>query len=150
MVLPSRRRPQCTSRGSVPWLVKKRPEPLAQRCYVLGLAFPDNQNLPACGFQGIFVPGIAFHITPDFVFPESCIGTGLDLSISTVVLVPEATMNENYSSSRGKHKVGFAGQVFQVQPVSEPGLVEKPPDDHFRPCVTPADAGHIQATLLRS
>jgi hypothetical protein len=46
--------------------------------------------------------------------------------------MPKTSMYKNHGLVFGQHNVGLAGQIFHVQPVPEPVLMQKPPHQHLR------------------
>lgn len=46
----------------------------------------------------------------------------------TPVVMPEAAVNENYATEPRQYDVGFAGQVWGMEPKSEPHSVKASPD----------------------
>jgi hypothetical protein len=64
--------------------------------------------------------------------------------------VPEASMYEDDHTIFGEHKVGAAGQRAVLETIAQPSCMQSAADQHFRLGVTPADAAHVEPTLLRS
>lgn len=57
--------------------------------------------------------------------------------------VPEAAVNENDGFVFGQNNVGFAGKVFNMQPVPEALCEKKFPDQHFGLGVFALNAAHV-------
>lgn len=63
--------------------------------------------------------------------------------------MPKASMDEDYGPVFGKNKVGFAGQALVVKNITKASRVQASPDNHFRLCILPPDAGHHPASHFR-
>ena len=65
---------------------------------IAGLAFPDHEHSPANLPQLSGVPSIPFRISRSLCLPELGIRFRYDSAESTLVHVPETTVNEDHSS----------------------------------------------------
>jgi hypothetical protein len=66
---------------------------------------------------------------------------------TTLVLMPKAPVDEKSTFPFWKNNIGFAGQVLPLQSESQPHLMERTPDDNFRPSVCTPDAAHYFGAL---
>ena len=101
-------------------MFQKATEPILELRRVSQFALPDHQSLPAKGFQifqRYFIPPF---VARNFIDPVSAV-IGWDASSAgALVSVPEASVDEDNFAKPGERKVGFAGEIFAVQPESKP------------------------------
>lgn len=99
---------------------------LAQR------AFPYDRDPPAGLEQCESVTSVALHVGVELRLPEfrpRCRGGGVRAACMSV---PEAAVNETHCSKSGKHQIGGAGQLANMQTKSETTGMECPTQDEFR------------------
>jgi len=63
------------------------------------------------------------------------------------VHVPETAVNEEHGAGGGKHEIGFAGQIFDVETVAEPHGMQQLPGADFGLGITTLNARHVVAAL---
>ncbi len=99
---------------------EKSSDSLPQRLAILHLAFPDHKMSPASRFQGGQIVQVALHIAVPFGFPEVCIRLRPDLSISTIMHVPETAMNEDDLAAALENQVWGARQspIMETVPIA--------------------------------
>jgi hypothetical protein len=69
---------------------------------------------------------------------------------NTAVLVPEASMHENYFSLAGKYQIWLSRQVWPMKPVAVSHAMNQAPDEQFRMGVLGTHATHPLASLRGS
>jgi len=67
---------------------------------------------------------------------------------AALVLMPEAPVNLNYLVRPCKHHVRSAGELVNVESVTETQAEYKPPHHHFRRRIPAADAPHVFASAM--
>jgi len=78
------------------------------------------------------------------VFPNTItFGFGDYKIAAAFVSVPETAVNKNYGFIFGENNVGFSGEGFYIQPVTESVGKQKLLHEHFGLCVFPFYAAHI-------
>jgi hypothetical protein len=90
---------------------------------------------------------IAFDIALQLPRPVVCVCGWLAVTALALVLVPEATMNEDDFAEAWKHKVGRSRQVGPVKAVSESHAVNQSAHLHFRCSIFGPNARHRLAAL---
>lgn len=70
---------------------------------------PDSEYSPTQLFKIDLIPMISSHVVIQLLVPELSVGLGPPCFLATLVLMPEAAMNEDYSFVLRKHDVGSAG-----------------------------------------
>ena len=78
------------------------------------LAFPNDQNRPACLFQVGVMLGVPFPVAGDFSFPVFPVRFGNSCATPAIVSMPKAAMDKNHFSAGGKNQIRLAGQVFSM------------------------------------
>ena len=107
---------------------------------IAGLAFPHCEHSPADLPQMSGVASISFRISRSLCVPELGICLRSDSAESTLVHVPEATVNEDDGPMLWENDVRASRQIADVQPVPISERVEKSSDLHLRAGVLPLDA----------
>ena len=115
---------------------------------VARFAFPDFKDSPSCFFQCGAVALIAEGITAALFGPEFFVGCGNRFAQLAAVHVPEAAVDKDDRAEPGEHEVGFAGEMFAVEPIAESGGMQQSTNEHFGFRVAPSNAGHVVASLL--
>ena len=87
---------------------------------LLQLAFPDDDDAPAFGFE--LSPGllVTLLVPSDFRRPEVGVSLGNRVVLAAFVAVPEAAVDEDDSVVFGEDDIGGAGETLVVHPVAEP------------------------------
>lgn len=62
-----------------------------------------------------------------------------------VMLMPEAAVNENNRPVSGEDKIGLPGKLFCMQPVAQPGRMERFADQQLRSGIPSFNSRHIPA-----
>ena len=108
-------------------------------------AFPDYAGAPAQRDKSILIPLIAGDIAADLGLPElgACFWP---VKQRTVVAMPEAPIDEQYSVMAWQHQIWLAGQLLVMQPKSEAPGVEPAPDQQLRFRVTAPYSSHVLAS----
>jgi hypothetical protein len=94
----------------------------AQSRCIFCLAFPYGQATPSLGLQCNEIGFIARNIFSQFLIPEIRIGCR-SATLTTIMPVPEAAMNENHRLVLWQNNVWFSRQVFTVKPKPKPHAV---------------------------
>ena len=119
-----------------------------QHVRALGFAFPENECCPSVSLEQIHVVDIPLDIPVEFPVPEFAIGTGSSAP-RTVVLMPEATVNENYLLVSGKYKIRCSRKIPTVQSKSESESMCDFADSNFRRRVAASYPAHRPTALGR-
>lgn len=96
---------------------EKSPDFLLQRLSVFSLAFPDHKRGPTGRFQGGQALLVPLHIAVSLGFPEGSIRLWPNPSISAIMHVPEAAMNEDDLAAPAEDQVRCTRQPLVVEPV---------------------------------
>ncbi len=117
--------------------------------FLFNLALPNDHHAPASPTK--FPPDfrISRLVLGEFWLPKRAIRSRLPILLAGV-LVPKASMHEDYPFPGAKDKIRIAWQVRRMQAVSVAHLVNEPPNDHFRLCVDISDKRHAFTALCRS
>ena len=130
----------------------RRTEKLAdsalQHVRALGFAFPENECCPSVSLEQIHVVDVPLDIPVEFPVPEFAVGTGSSTPW-TIVLVPEATVNENYLLVFRKYKIWCSRKIPTVQSKSESEAMHDFTDSNFRRRVAASYAAHQSTSLER-
>jgi len=108
-----------------------------------GLAFPDDQDLPAEFLEGLDVSAVAVAVAGALGLPEFDIGRRRNAPIAAVVHVPITAVDEDDLLEARKNQVGLAGEVFAVQAIAVAEAMDERADEQFGFRVFAAYAGHI-------
>jgi hypothetical protein len=112
-------------------------------------AFPDHEHAPPDLLEHKSLPSVAFLICFELLRPECrsrCRHIGMRAS---VMLMPEAAVNENYCSKLCKHQIGPAGKGPAMKSKSNTCAMESCTQDAFGHRVLAPDPRHIVASLSR-
>ena len=130
----------------------RRTEKLAyaalQRVRAPGFAFPENECCPSVSLEQIHVVDIPLDVPVELPVPEFAVGSGSSAPW-TIVLMPEATVDENYLLVSGKYKVRCSRKIPAVQPKSESESMRDFTHSNFRHCVAASYATHQPTPLGR-
>jgi len=77
--------------------------------------------------------------------PPFCTGFGHNKIFASLMPMPKATVYKDHGFVFGQHNVGFAGQVFHMQPVTKTVFMQKLPHQHFGFGILAPYAAHIVA-----
>ena len=119
-----------------------------QHVRVLGFALPENENCPPVPLEQIHVVDIPLDVPVEFLVPEIPVGTGSSTPW-TIVLMPEATVDENYLLVSGKYKIRCSRKIPTVQSKSESESMCGFSNSNFRLCVAASYATHQPSSLGR-
>ena len=103
---------------------QKTRQPISQLFPVAGLASPNHFDAPAHPPESPLRLCVPCNIPGKFFPPEFRSGFRRGGFGTSLVPVPEASVNENNRAVSGQDNVGFAGQIFPVQPEPESESVE--------------------------
>jgi hypothetical protein len=112
------------------------------------VAFPDFKNLPAIAAERLPIAFVTLHIPAALFSPEADVGGRNRLAVFAAMHVPEAAVNKENRSGRGKDKIRLSRQIRPMQPVAKSEAVEYPPYPHLGQRIAASDARHIEAALL--
>jgi len=88
-----------------------------------GLAFPYNEDFPA-GFAQLFqISPIAFNISVAFYLPEFYVRSRPNAAVTASMYMPETAVNKDYLFVFDQNDIRVAGQVFAMQRISIPNLM---------------------------
>ena len=114
----------------------------------LGFALPEDEYRPSVPLEQIHVDDIPLDVPVEFPIPEFAVGTGSSTPW-TIVLMPEATVDENYLLVSGKYKIRCSRKIPTVQSKSESESMHDLADSNFRRCVAASYAPHQPTSLSR-
>jgi len=80
-----------------------------------------------------------------FIEPPFGAGFGHDKISAVFMAMPETAIYKYYGFVFGEYYIGFAGEVFNMEAVSETLRMEETAHEHFRLCVFAFDAAHVVA-----
>jgi len=89
------------------WRTKERDQPLDSIGADLQVAFPHNDHAPPGAPQLCLRSCVSFLVSTEFCLPEDR-SRFWNVSLAASVPMPKAPMNEDDSSSAGKHKIGLS------------------------------------------
>ena len=98
--------------------------------------------------EQIHVVDIPLDVPVEFLVPEIPVGTGSSTAW-TIVLMPEATVDEDHLLVSGKYKVRCSRKIPTVQSKSESESMHDLADSNFRRCVAASYAPHQPTSLSR-
>lgn len=113
----------------------------------LELAFPNDYDGPAFGFQPAPDVLVPFLVPGDFGCPEVGVGFGDRVELAGFVTVPEAAVDEDYCPVLRKDNVWGAGEALVVHSVAETLLPESMAQPQLRFCGSGVDGGHVAMAL---
>ena len=102
---------------------------------LLQLTFPDDDDEPALGLQlppDLLVPLL---VARDLGLPEIRVGPGDRVVFAILVAVPETAVDEDGRAVFGEDDIGGAGQLMDVEPISESLLPESASQNYLRASV---------------
>lgn len=112
---------------------------------VLGLALPNHQDLPAKLMKLCPSNLITLDVASELWMPIARVRARSFSAEGTVVLMPEATMNQHNLATPRKDEIWRAWQVASVQAKAIAERVRKSPDQHLGLGVPLANAPHLSA-----
>ena len=120
-----------------------------QAVEILGLAFPDHENVPAhfpeCGLVDSITAGVPVQLgPPEFLTLGRLRGA---IPRTAVVAMPEATVNEDHLTSQAEYEVRATGEVARVKTVAIPEGVYEPPNSHLGFRILGSDSAHSFAAF---
>jgi len=113
----------------------------------LQLAFPDDDDCPAFGFQ--LAPDflVALLVTGDFRLPKLRVGFRDVGVLAVFVTMPETAVDEDDRTVFGKDEVRGAGETLVVNSVAEAFLPESMAQPQLRFCGSGVDGSHVAMAL---
>ena len=130
----------------------RRTEKLADSAFqhvrTLNFAFPEYESCPSVSLEQMHVIEIPLDVPVEFPVPEFTVGTGSSAPW-TIVLMPEATVDENYLLVLGKYKIRSSRKIPTVQSKSESESMRDFANSNFRRCVATSYATHQPSSLDR-
>jgi len=138
------RQPRVTS-GTVS-LRPRRTEHLQQMSENCGrifqLAFPYREHSPSIRPERTPDTSVPLDIVSEFRLPEVCAGLGSGGVTTSLVAMPETSMDKYTGLESGEYNVRASRKIPTMKPKSVTVGMEKPPYDHLRSCVSPFDTRH--------
>ena len=95
------------------------------------MTFPYNENFPAQHCKLFDAFQVSAAVSFELWSPILQIGFWGMRHFASTVRMPEASMNENHLSPRGKYQVWFAWKILSMQPKAVPQMMRKLPDGDF-------------------
>ncbi len=129
---------------------QERLDSLAEKITVLDFTFPNHQHVPARIVKAGLMRRIASPVTLKFRDPIVAVRLWGPRSPWTIMLVPEASMDENHFASRGEYQIGFSGKVSAMQAIPITHAVSQPPHSHFGSRIPAFHCAHRAAAIFRS
>jgi hypothetical protein len=105
---------------------------------------PDRGHAPASIGQDSDGALIICDIAADLLAPE-VLPCRRPFEQMAVVPMPEAAIHEYDGPVTGKNQIGFPGQILYMQPIAQPGSMQRFTDQQFRFCMAAFDGSHIPA-----
>mgnify|MGYP001404443244 FL=1 len=90
---------------------------------------------------------VAIDIPVEFLPPKLLVGLGSSCVAAALMPVPETAVDEDNRPVLREHKVGGAGQLPHMKPISKPSGEKKGAKRSFRPSILSANARHHAAAL---
>jgi hypothetical protein len=123
-------------------------QPFCKCNLILGLALPDNQNLPA---QSSHLPGVPFiscDVPFDLTPPELSVAFRNGRPVTFAMPVPKTSVDANYSFESRENYVRFPREAADVKSKAISKPVQQPSDRHFHSGIGSLYAGHDVAASL--
>jgi hypothetical protein len=89
-------------------------------------ALPNYECFPPRCPKLVLLPEVAFAIAQPLVCPELRVGLRQAGPNGTIMSMPETAINEYHFAAARENKIGLAGQLWIVQPVTVPHAVKQP------------------------
>ena len=87
-------------------------------------AFPDNAHSPLGFCKITLIPEIPRHVSFELSLPELGSCCGRSSVATTLMAMPEASVNEERRAKPGKYEVRTAGKILRVQSISNTPSVQ--------------------------
>lgn len=113
------------------------------------LAFPDRGDPPTCSDKRIAGACVPHDIRGEFALPELRPRGGGGRVATPGMTMPETTMHEDHRPPAAQHQIRAPRQPLHMQTKPEPARMKRPPNDHLRFRVRPADRRHVARSRLR-
>ena len=113
-----------------------------------GLAFPNDQHLPAQAHKRLSVLPISRLVSGELLAPVCHSRHGHGLPFGTRVPVPEASVNHYHLAARTEHEIGTTRQGSHVEAASQSELPDRFAADPFGLRVLGANRAHALTALL--
>lgn len=108
----------------------------------LDRAFPDDQDSPPAGQEGLVVPLVALLVRFEFRTPEILPGGWFRRELAALVDVPEAPVNEHYGIEARQDEIRRSWQLSVVQAITQPDPMKSATKPHLRASIALAHTGH--------
>lgn len=95
------------------------------------MAFPECQDLPSLAMKQLSHFGVPCFVVCQFSFPKRALCPRLAV-LAASMLVPEASVDEDYPLSGTENKIGIAGQITDMQAVTITHAMHQATHNHFR------------------
>ena len=112
------------------------------------VAFPNREHAPSQLFEGALGLCIASDVSGELRTPIGLIGRWLPAAARTIVLMPEATVDENNGTVFRQHQVGSARQIAAMDTESVSKPVDEASHGDFGTGIPSFDAGHDGAAFF--
>ena len=105
-------------------------------------ALPYDNHSPLLLQKELDIPAISFDVFPEFFLPFFSILRRIGRVFAPIMSMPETAMDKNGSLVPWQNNIRFSGKLRGMQPVAEPGGVQKPSDDQFGLGILSPDPSH--------
>lgn len=105
---------------------------VSQRDRIERFTFPNNQDIPAEGFQRVLLGCVTFDVLFELFFPVRRPGLWCRGTTATSVTVPKTSVDENDLSQPRKDQIRRSRQVATMKAKAIPQSAYQPANDHFR------------------
>ena len=105
-------------------------------------------HVPSQFVEILAVLEIALPSFFELVKPELRIAPGSSRPRTALVMVPKASMHEDYGLVPGKHYVGSSGKILANHTETVAHSVELASNLSFRPGITASNKSHVSTSLL--
>ena len=106
------------------------------------LALPDDDDMPSGGFERGVLRDVAVMVAGQFRGPEFHVGFGNGILGTSLMRMPEASVDEHDRMPSGQNHVGMAGIAPVVFAEPKPPREQVPAHEYFDAGVLPADMRH--------
>lgn len=110
-------------------------------------AFPDDGNTPPLAYQVAYADFIAFSVLSQFAHPKFSSRFRNTCPLAPVMLMPEASVNEDGQSEFRQDDIWSSRQILAVQTESKPHGMKLFPDKDFWFSILRLDFCHHPASL---
>ena len=114
----------------------------------LELTLPDGNAVPSHGGYLALFFDVALLVAADFLLPEVGVGLGHLETVTVVVSVPEAAVDEDDCAVFAQHDVGMAGESGMVEAIAETTGKEILAHKYLGACSLALYSSHAAVALL--